>query len=231
MITIPATVLDLLGGPRAVDPPVLFDGGVLQSNSDPEPYRLVGAAHPSVTEGYASVSSRKLLLPQSAPALLAVLARAVGLDVKPWMVPTWSKDARLRIPHPGGMWPGGSPPMDYCERRFVADLTSGETRLRDRRGMENLWVIVPTLAGITDPMEALAEVCCYLARLKRLSEHLAPGYDLNADPTPKQLAEQEAHLDLPPLARLDPTPGGESPQPEEPCRRGLGTRKRSRDGV
>jgi hypothetical protein len=167
--SIPAACLEALGGLAETDAPVLLHKG--------KPMHPLGNC-PGINDGYL-VGIDRLILPQSAPALLQVLTRHVGLDPSHGVM--WTRDRRVRCGHPGGMWPGGSPPMDMIERRFQAHTSDGERRLQKRRGMERLWVIIPTLTPSMSRMRVIAEVVVWLARVERVQNDapLTPhGMDL-----------------------------------------------------
>lgn len=105
-----------------------------------------------------------LVMEGSHSALLRVLARSFGLDVSNGV--SWCRAHRLRVGYGGGQR-AGIPNMDSYERRFVKDLSEGEARMRDRRGMENLWVTVPTIEREMSRLRSIAEAFVWVARLNR----------------------------------------------------------------
>ena len=74
-ITVPASVLDALGGLTDDDPAVLMQLGTAF-------LRVLGP-------GAGGARGSHLLLPASAPALLRVLARYLGMTLQPGEVPSW----------------------------------------------------------------------------------------------------------------------------------------------
>jgi len=74
-ITVPASVLDALGGLTDDDPAVLMQLGTAF-------LRVLGP-------GAGGARGSHLLLPASAPALLRVLARYLGMTLQPGEVPRW----------------------------------------------------------------------------------------------------------------------------------------------
>ena len=130
-ITIPAGCLQELGGLVDEDPPVLFS----------HPLPLVGAVHPLVTEGYVKrgMPKDRLLLPQSAPALLRVLAR-------------------LRcLAFPAGEAPRFSVHQLGTGHNWMASLSAQNTI--------DIQMCGPVPAS---RMQALAEVVVWLARVERV---------------------------------------------------------------
>ncbi len=143
--TIPAAVLGVLGGLEDDDPPVLVGTG------EHGPSRLC-PWHPLLESVPAIPDHAVIVLPASSPALLRVLARHAGLVPSPGWVPNLTGGlGTLRLWELVDYWSRGV----WCSEPHDSQIGQHAT-------------IVPTLAGVTDPTQALAEVVVWTARVERL---------------------------------------------------------------
>ncbi len=169
-ITVPASVLAALGGLVVDDPGVAmrdpertvwFSWHPLDGAADDDDW--AGDANTGTVHG---IAGHELRLPASAPALLRVLARHLGFDLAPqlrWGL-VWGRRSsswRLYLPYGG-------------EVRFSYRWTYDD-EIRHRRR-----VTVPALAGLNDPMEALAAVLVHVAHR---ADHQTPPHSPKAPTT------------------------------------------------
>ncbi len=153
-LTIPAACLKQLGGLIKTDSPVML--GVPGSTFHPW-HLSAGFDRALAMDGFC------LLLPSSAPALLQVLARHVGLTLEPGEVPDFSRDDNqghacwFFSSTLSGQW------GQLCSLPTVSP-DDAEVTL----------ATVPTLTREMSRMHALAEVFVWCARIERLR---ALGWD------------------------------------------------------
>lgn len=186
--TIPAACLEQLGGLKEGDPPVVYRRGSCAYSFHP-------LIHPRADNDEPWHPSIRLLLPASSPALLAVLARHVGLTVPAWSGLLWQAHGagawELVAAIPPGQYPGGLPDERTRRAIFRSRGRPAPTHGGPRRWP--LWLCVPALEGVKDPAQALAVVFVEHARLGRVKDQ-----DAAADPKgPEGVAWLERACGLP----------------------------------
>ena len=178
MTTVPAVVLELLGGLTEADPPVVLGGCFGQGS-----VVMSISYQPHVDRKVTLEVDDQIRLPASNAALAAVVARHVGLD-----------------PSQGVSWTltltDGDFPTDF---ELVTDEDATCWFAPDGTPEERE---IPTLAGITDPTLALALVACWLARTRRMLDRIAPNPPAETRShgwTVEEMAQAERDFDLEPL--------------------------------